>query len=553
MPDIFELSDHAVEALADANPLMATAMGVAGRDHRWPDLSPEGHAARRDLAAELLDRARDIAADTPSAHLAKRVLIDDLEREILQYDSGDHRRDVNNIASAFQGIKAAFDLMPKSTKDEWGRIAVRLETIDAPLRGYRSTLDEGLRTGDAVARRQVLAVIEEGRLAAADTSPLHDLVGFYDDADIGDDDLRTRLMAGVDTARAAYGALTDWLEETYLPQARESDGVGADRYALEARKHLGKDIDIGDTYAWGWTQIDRLWNRLTEVCAQIDGDLTVHEVVESLSTDPRHAAPDRTEFLARMRRTQEEALAKLAGTHFDVPPEVETIEVKASPPGGALAPYYTPPSEDFSRPGTVWYPLGDRTSFPLWGEITTAYHEGFPGHHLQVGVQTTLADQLSRYHRTVVWQPGSGEGWALYAETLMLELGYLDEPAHEVGYLAAQLLRSCRIVIDIGVHCGLPIPDDVSFHPGEEWTFETAVEMMQSVALQATDMAESEVTRYFGWPGQAISYLIGQRTILELRDQLRQSPDFDLKEFHTKVLSVGSIGLDLLQELVLAA
>ena len=184
--------------------------------------------------------------------------------------------------------------------------------------------------------------------------------------------------------------------------------------------------------------------------------------------------------------------------------------------------------------------------------MTTAHHEGFPGHHLQIGVQNAQGDDLSRYHRLIVWNPGSGEGWALYAEQLMSELGYLDEPELEIGLLASQLFRACRIVIDIGLHLGLPIPDDAPFHAGEEWTFETAVDVMETWGFLDHDMAVTEIIRYLGWPGQAISYKVGEKVYLDLREQLVEQQGMSLKDFHTRVLEIGSVGLDLLQELTLA-
>ena len=135
----------------------------------------------------------------------------------------------------------------------------------------------------------------------------------------------------------------------------------------------------------------------------------------------------------------------------------------------------------------------------------------------------------------------------------MGELGFHDRPEYELGMLSAEMLRACRIVIDIGLHCELPIPDDASFHPGEAWTWDLAVEMLRDLSFQNQEMSESEATRYLGWPGQAISYKVGQQVILDLRDELSEREDFELKTFHSNVLNVGSIGLDLLKELVRAA
>jgi uncharacterized protein (DUF885 family) len=213
-----------------------------------------------------------------------------------------------------------------------------------------------------------------------------------------------------------------------------------------------------------------------------------------------------------------------------------------------------PPSEDFTRCGTTWWSLGDATEVALWGEVTTAYHEGFPGHHLQCAIQLTLAGRLSRLHRLAVWYPGYGEGWALYAEQLMNELGYFEKPDYVLGMLNAQLFRACRVVIDIGCHLGFKIPlEEKDFHPGETWSYELGVELMTKRAFQDPAYAASEVTRYLGWPGQAISYKVGQRVILEIRDEMKKQKGaaFSLKDFHARVLGSGPVGLELLRDLVL--
>ena len=137
-----------------------------------------------------------------------------------------------------------------------------------------------------------------------------------------------------------------------------------------------------------------------------------------------------------------------------------------APPGGAAAMYYTGPSEDFSRPGRTWYPTMGKTRFPLWREVSICYHEGVPGHHLQVAQVRYLSDRLNRFQRLAGFTSGHGEGWALYAERLMGELGYLDNPAFELGMLSAQAMRAVRVIVDIGMHLELAIPATSATTPG---------------------------------------------------------------------------------------
>jgi uncharacterized protein (DUF885 family) len=554
MSDIFTLSSEVVDELIERQPELSTFIGAPGRDHLWGDRSPASFADLRSLWAEVLERATDCEVESRADQVAKAVLVAEADREIRSIDAGLHLNDLNNIESPWQSIREIFDSMPDHTVEAWENIIRRLETIEQPLADYRACLTLGLERGDVAARRQAEAAIDQGRKAAGSTSGLTVLLDRFDDNRIENpalgDTLRTEVESAIETARASIGRATDWLEETYLPSARASDGVGRKRYVAAAERFLGESIDPEQIYSWGWSEIARLQARLGELCASIDPVARPSDVVRRLGTDPAFGVEGVDAFIETMLARQQTALTELDGSHFDVPEPVKQIEVKPAPPGGALSPYYTSPSEDFSRAGCVWYPIGERTFFPLYDEITTAYHEGFPGHHLQVGWQNAMGDELSRFHRLLVWYPGSGEGWALYAEHMMGELGYLEEPSYEIGLVTSQLFRSARVVIDIGWHCGLTIPGNQPFHPGESWSFDLATEMLRDIAFATAPLAESEAIRYAGWPGQAISYKVGERAILELRDEMAQAPDFDLKAFHAKLLSVGSIGLDLMRDLV---
>jgi uncharacterized protein (DUF885 family) len=145
---------------------------------------------------------------------------------------------------------------------------------------------------------------------------------------------------------------------------------------------------------------------------------------------------------------------------------------------------------------------------------------------------------------------GHGEGWALYAERLMGELGYLEDPAYELGMLAAQAMRAVRVVVDIGMHLELPIPAHERYHPGEVWNAELALPFVIGRSRFPEKFMKSEVDRYLGWPGQAISYKVGEKVWLECRAEAeaRKGADFNLKEFHTYALNLGGMGLGLLRE-----
>jgi uncharacterized protein (DUF885 family) len=550
----FELSDRLVEDLAALLPTAATRVGITSYDDRWEDLGLAGHAeVEATLARYRAEFGRLWPSDNAWAEHAAAAAIEFLDRGLDRFDAGEHLRDLNSIHSPVQTLRQVFDVMDMRSAAGWENIVRRLETLPKAITRYRESLDEGRRLGVTAARRQVLACARECRVNAGERSFFHELEGSFRASGVEPDGLADRLQAASPDACGAYGALADYLERTYLPDAVPEDGVGRDRYERSASWFLGRSIDPAETYAWGWDQVRELSEQMRETAREIDDGKTLREVIDLLETDPDRCAASPDEFVEAMQARQDWAVSELAGVHFDVPDVFRTVTVNLAPPGGALGAYYIPPSEDSSRPGSVWYSVGDRRVFPLYREVSTAYHEGFPGHHLQHAIVMSLGERVSRLQRTFAWTSGSGEGWALYAERLMGELGFFERPDYLLGMLASHMFRACRIVIDIGSHLGLRIPRDAPLHPGESWTFENAVELLVDYAFEASDVARSEVTRYLGWPGQAISYKVGERAILELRDEVgrRRGGKPDLKDFHARVLEAGSVGLDLLRGFVL--
>jgi uncharacterized protein (DUF885 family) len=249
----------------------------------------------------------------------------------------------------------------------------------------------------------------------------------------------------------------------------------------------------------------------------------------------------------------DEAIAALDGTHFDLAEPVRRVEAMIAPPGSAAAPYYTRPAQDFSRPGRTWLPTLGRERFPLWDLVSIWYHEGVPGHHLQLAQWAYVSGDLSTYQTSLGSVSANVEGWALYAERLMDELGYLTEPGARMGYLDAQQLRAIRVVIDIGMHLRLPVPGDaegvLAEHRGQPWTPELARAFTGEHLGSDPAFLDSELIRYLGLPGQAISYKLGERAWLAGRAaaQRARGAGFDLKAWHMAALSQGSLGLDDLE------
>ena len=549
--EIDRLAEAHLDASVALSPLMATYLGVPGQEDAIDDMSIEGLQAQRDLAAQTLQRLDGTLPEDDVDRVTLAALRERLDLQVEQLDlilAGRAPVNLNVIDSAPQELRDVFDLMNKDTPEQWADVVARLEAMPAAVEQYVSALRWSAGHGQVSPRRQVDRVAEQCRDQAGDEASTFDvLVG---EAEGQPDQLRADLATAITGAKAAFAALAAYLETELAGQAPESDACGREVYALRSRSFLGAQIDLEETYAWGQEELARITAMMQETAKQIRPGATVKEAVAILDEDPRYQLEGTEALREWMQVTADEAVAQLAGTHFDVPEPVRAIECMIAPSqtGGI---YYTGPSEDFSRPGRMWWsvPKGV-TRFSTWRELTTVYHEGVPGHHLQVGQTVYRSEVLNRWRRLASWTSGHGEGWALYSEWLMADLGYMDDPGDRMGLLDAQSLRAARVVLDIGVHCGFEAPAEVG---GGEWTYDKAWQFLQSHVNMDEGFVRFELDRYLGWPGQAPSYKIGERLWLQLRDQVREreGEDFDLKAFHRRALDIGGVGLDTLRAAVL--
>jgi uncharacterized protein (DUF885 family) len=543
---IYEIADDYVERYAALDPVAATGEGVAGHDHQLTDYSPAGTAARVALARETLAALDAATAAGDRDRIAAEMMHERLGLVISQEEQGEELRDLRVLGSPMQSIRQCFDLMNYSTDDDWSVVAERMTHVRESVASFRASLEEGMRTNLVAARRQALACALQaetwGGLTPAEPF-FRALAGRYGSS--GNSALGASLTGAADDATAAYAELAAWLRDVYAPVASERDAVGADRYALQARAFCGMDLDLAQTYEWGWEELYRIEHAMREVGERILPGEGLPEVIAHLEADEHRAIEGVDNFQRWLQNLIDESIAELNGTHFDLAPPLLRCEAMIAPAGGTAAMYYTGPSEDFSRPGRTWYPTLGKTRFPLWREVSICYHEAVPGHHLQIAQVRYLAAELSRYQRTAGFVSGHGEGWALYAERLMGELGYLDDPAFELGMLSAQAMRAVRVIVDIGMHLELPIPARERYHPGDRWNAEIALPFVIERSCFPEDFMKSEVDRYLGLPGQAISYKVGEREWLAARDEAktRKGAAFDLKAFHSYALDLGGMGL----------
>lgn len=542
-----QLADRFVHDLAVLEPSVATGLGLNPHDDRVPDLSPAGYREKADLASTVLielDELEEAAGPDGWDDLERRcatLLRDRLGIELEAHAAGEHLREVRNIFGPPQAVRQLFSMMPSSTEADWGAIARRMAKVPQSYRSWTLTLDEGTRRGLFAAPLQVQTLIDQ-------LNEWNDTQWWQGFAMTGPSSVQGELLAAAETAAAGTVELCDYLRDTYLPATQGTpNAVGAERYRLNARRWMGADLDLEEAYAWGWAQYQEIQAQMEEVAEQILPGATPVEAMRHLD-EHGEIVEGVEEVRQQLQQMMDQAIKDLDGTHFDIAEPIKTVEAMIAPSGSAAAPYYSRPSIDFVRPGRTWLPTLGRTKFPMYDLVSTWYHEGVPGHHLQLAQWVYVAPQLSIYQTSLGSSSGATEGWALYAERLMDELGYLDTEAR-MGYLDCQMMRAIRVVVDLGMHLELPIPQDSPIGAGQTWTPELANQFFAAHSGRPQDFIDSEIIRYLGWPGQAISYKLGERVWLAGREAATaaheaRGEEFDLKAWHMAALSLGALGLD---------
>ena len=546
---VYQLSDQYIEQLADSDPGLATALGIAGHDHEMTDFSPKGHEQRHQITQATFNKLNSLDTTADRDRLAAGVLRNSLEMSTLEYDAGEHLRSIRVLAGDVDSARAIFDLMPTATADNWKTIAERMQAVPTAFAGMRESWSLGISRKVVAPRRQAIVVAEQLEIWAGTPKSPGFFTQFAESASAVDGAPLEKLRRAAIDASNSMAETAKFLRQIYAPAADPRNGVGPERHALARRRFMGMSVDAQEAYEWGFAEVSRLDAELVKTAKEIKPNATLDEVRQFLDTDPKHSIEGEENLREWLQKLMDDAMSFLIReNHFDIPKEIHRVEAMISPPGGAAAMYYTSPSEDLSRPGRTWYPANGRTRFPLWSEPTTAYHEGVPGHHLQIGMATVNSEKLSRFQRNE-FVSGHGEGWALYAERLMDELGFLGKPEYRLGYLYAQAFRAARIVVDIGMHCEFAIPKESKWHGGEAWTPELALEFLSARSSSDDEFNKSEINRYLGWPAQAISYKLGERVWLSLREDAKRKhgANFDLRAWHAYALDLGNLGLDLLK------
>ncbi len=470
------------------------------------------------------------------------MLRERLATEVALAEADAYATLLDTLDGPVQRVRQAVELLDQGEDTVWDALLARMRAVPGALAGMRESLEAARRRGRVAPYRQVVRNARECRNMRRFMAGLphgH-----------GEGALRGVLDEAAAAANTALSDFASYLSGDLTADVPAADALGEDRYHLGVREFLGTRLDLRDTYQWGWDELARIRRDMSEATAKLRPGEPVSAVLAALDKDPRYLMASAEAFRDWIQELADRSVADLDGAHFVIPEPLRRIECRVASGEGVV--FYLAPSEDQPRPGTVWWPLPDSDApIATWTVPSTMFHEGAPGHHLQLGTTTLNTATLNRFQRlSCELHPGHVEGWGLYAERLMDELGYFADPAYRLGMLAGQQWRAARVVLDLGLHLRLPIPAGTGFHEGERWTPQLAREfLMEHCGMSQPGFVEFEIDRYLGRPGQAIAYKLGEKVWLETREAARRrdGPAFDLKRFHKKALDLGPMGLDLLR------
>lgn len=527
---IEDFADRLLSEMSGLDPCAAVVEAGEQEADGLTDYGPEGHQARADLAARALRELKTLGDAQPAvtplhAHLAER-----LRTRIALHDAGEDLRELHAAATGpllliRQAVEAAVPgrgAEGAAFEEGWARVGTRVAAIPAALEGYTRSLLLAAERGKLPARRQVGLVIQRCRNWVGDDVALVDRYG--------EGPQRASLQAAAMGSRAAYQQLAEVLTADLAPRAVAEEAFGQQRYDLWVRTFLAAQPDLRELYDWGWDEFRTVEAELIAEAKSLGA--SVPEVLAELaSPDAPGTLHSREAFGAWLQELLDTTMERLDGVHFDIPAPLRRIESRLTTSSGVA---YIGPSWDLARPGRVWWSLPENaTSFPTWIAYSTAYHEGVPGHHLHLGSEA-LAGGLGQRLNLLGGLSAGQEGWALYAERFMDELGLYEQPGARLGHLFMQLLRAARVVLDIGLHLRMPMPTET----GAVWTPDAALGLLRDRCHQGP-YALAELGRYLGRPGQALAYKVGERVWLAGRSSFPG----DQRAFHRHALELGSLGL----------
>ncbi|MGH2384088.1 MAG: DUF885 domain-containing protein [Candidatus Limnocylindria bacterium] len=540
-----DLADRFWDGVLERDPLWATLLGDERFNDRWPDLGAYGRASDEAAYRSVLAEAQAIPADglDPEQVITRDLLILVAENQLEALAQKQYQLAIDHMSGPQIWPAQVAQYQPVDSPERVELLLTRYSAYPAVIEQYVSTLAEGVadaRTAAAMPVRRAIEQIERLLAMPPAEAPATTMV------EVGDDD-RSRVTVAVEEhIYAGLRRLRDYLVEAYEPHARQQPGLSAtpggdEAYRLAIRMQTTLATSAEEVHAFGLADLELIEAEKDEIARRL-GHADRHALAEALATDPANHTDD-PEALVRLAQAQTERAYAAAPRFFGRLPSancyvkaVEAYRETESPPA-----FYMPPSLDGSRQGQYYINTYEPMERQLHKIAAITFHEATPGHHFQIAIEMELAG-LPAFRTLGGRMAGVAyvEGWGLYCERLADEMGLYETDRERLGMLDAQSFRAARLVVDSGLHA-------------MGWTRDQAIGFMREHGSLPPVDAAIEVDRYTIWPGQALSYKLGQREIERARAEVSEAMGerFDLRAFHDEVIGHGSLPLATLRSQIL--
>jgi uncharacterized protein (DUF885 family) len=531
------------------SPEFASILG----DRRYNDQSSDVSEAevKRDLAATKKFLARLERIDTTGfpdqETINKALLARNLRRSVENIGLKEWEMPVTQISGIHLESAQLTSLLPFATTKDYDDYAKRLRNFPKQIDDTIANMRKGM--GDRLMPPKFLlekVVDQAGRIASQEPEKTPFAVPVEKFADGVPEGERARLRAEVlDAVRTAvipaYKKFAAFMRDEYAPRGRKDVGLwslpdGAKRYAARVRQSTTTNMSADEIHQIGLREVARIEGEMLAI-AKSQGFNDLKSFRASLDTNPDLKAKSREQILDLYRGYIDQMYAKLPQLFGRLPKaKLIVVPVEEFRENEAPGAQYEPGAPDGSRPGRVEVNTGGATSRKTINMESTAYHEGVPGHHMQLAITQELTG-LPEFRRFASNYVAYEEGWALYSEKLGKEVGFYTNPFNDYGRLQDEMLRAIRLVVDTGMHA-------------KHWTREQTVQFFHDHTSEDEIEVQNETDRYIVWPGQALGYKVGSLKITELRERARRElgDRFDIRGFHDEVLGAGALPLDVLEQ-----
>ena len=536
--------------MLENSPEFATVLGDLRYNDRWSDMSLAHTAAERKVTEDFLRRfqAIDTTGFSDEDKLNQQLMVRQLKDSLTSLDFKLNEMPLDQMSGVHLQLAGFVSSIPFDNAKEYEDYLVRLKAVpklfDQTIEVARQGLRDGMMPPKYLLEKVVQQIASIQQSAGMDSAFAEPLKHFPKSVSAAEQArLKKEILAAIDQqVRPAYARLGDFVAKDYAPHGRSQPGVwqlpdGDAIYRFLVRQTTTTDKSPAEIHAIGLAEVKRIEEEMTAI-AKTQGYADLASFRAALKINPKVHAKSREDILERYRAYLAQMKPQLPKL-FGLLPKTDVVVMPVEPYREKEAPgaEYHQGTPDGSRPGQIFVNTGDFANRSVLSIESTAYHEGIPGHHMQISIAQTLP-KLPPFRQQAGYT-AYVEGWALYAEQLGKEVGFYQDPLSYYGHLSDELLRADRLVLDTGVHY-------------KHWTRAQMVDFFHAHSSEDEPSIQAETDRYVTWPSQALAYKMGQLKILELRARARQAlgSKFDIRAFHDEVLGGGALPLDVLEQRV---